>query len=331
MRAVLLCLLLLSCSDPMPAVMDATVARDASDAAAEASVRPELPRPMLDPRLFDCTATMPPMRRSTVGAACALDPTCRTPMISGHRGAGGDLGRIAPEDTLSAYRAAIALGIEFVETDPRPTADGVLVNVHDTTVDRTTSGTGEVLRMTAAEVRALRIQSGRYAGDFSCERVPTLVEILQLCRGRAVVLVDANKTDRVDLLVRAIQDADARDWAVFDTSDVGKIQRALAIDPTLRVQIRPRTVAEITSQLDQLAPHLPVLVEIARSDVAAGAPIIHARGTRVFTDIFVEDVVVGLQGDLSYYGRVLDDGADVVQTDRPDLVLDVLRRRGQRP
>jgi glycerophosphoryl diester phosphodiesterase len=292
------------------------------------------PTTTFGPALFDCTSLGPdgthlPQRASTVPVGCALDPACRTPQISGHRGVGGLLGRIAPEDTLAAYRAGIALGIEFVETDPRPTADGVIVNLHDTTVDRTTDGTGSVDQMTFAEIRALHIKAGSLAGDFSCERVPTLTELLQTCRGRVVVLVDANKTDRVDLLVQAIHDADAVEWAIFDTSSVDKIDRALAIDPQLHFQIRP-SLSEIAAQLDHFAPRLPTNVELQAADVGNGAPIVHARGARVLSDVFAEDVAAGLRGDVSVYARAFDAGIDAPQTDRPELVLQYLRLRGLR-
>ena len=102
--------------------------------------------PPIDPALFDCTSlAKPPLaRRAASAPECLRDPKCAGRFVSAHRGAGGDLGRIAPEDTLAAYRAGIALGVDIVETDPRPTADGVIVNVHDTSVDRTTDGTGDV-------------------------------------------------------------------------------------------------------------------------------------------------------------------------------------------
>ncbi|MSP62436.1 MAG: glycerophosphodiester phosphodiesterase family protein, partial [Myxococcales bacterium] len=214
--------------------------------------------PALDPRLFDCTSLGAdgmhlPERASAIPAACALDPACRTPQISGHRGVGGmtgNLGKIAPEDTLAAYRAAIALGIEFVETDPRPTADGVLVNMHDDSVERTTDGTGSVSQLSFATIRALHINPQGVPGDYACEKVPTLTEILKTCRGRVVVLIDANKTDRVDLLVQAVREADALDWAVFDTSSVDKIDQALKIVPKLRFMNRPASIAEITAQFD---------------------------------------------------------------------------------
>jgi len=286
--------------------------------------------PVLDPELFDCTAGGRPARASSIPVACALDPTCRTPQVAAHRGAGGLLGVLAPEDTLSAYRAGIALGVEFVETDPRPTADGVLVNIHDTEVDRTTDGTGAVSALTLAEIQALRIDPGTLRGDFSCERIPTLVEVLQTCRDRVVVLVDANKTDRVDLLVQAIHDADAVEWAIFDTSSIAKIDQALAIDPTLHFHIRPANPTELVDQLDHFAPRLPVIVELETDDRQAGSALVHQRGTRSLSDVFLEDAAAFGEPDVSPYTAVFDQGVDIVQTDRPDLVIELLRQRGAR-
>lgn len=291
--------------------------------------------PILDPRRFDCSSLGPdgkgrPERQSPIPVACALDPSCRRPQVAGHRGAGGMLGALAPEDTLAAYRAAIALGIEFAETDPRQTADGVLVNLHDPTVERTTDGRGAVSSLTLQQIQALRIKAEGFAGDFACERVPTLLEVLRSCRGRIVVLVDANKTDRVDLLVQAILDAEALDWAIFDTSSVDKIDRALKIEPSLRFQIRPSSVAEIAPQLDHFAPRLPVIVELERTDWVQGAALVHTRGSRAFSNVFVEDLIAMDGGDLSGYGKALDAGLDILQTDRPDRVLALLRQRGLR-
>ena len=289
--------------------------------------------PPIDPSLFDCTsdevrhgALLP--RTSLVPLACALDPACRTPQVAGHRGAGGQLGTNAPEDTLAAYRAGIALGIEYLETDPRPTSDGVLVNMHDPTVNRTTDGIGDVSAMTFEQVRALHIVTS-IPGDYGCEQVPTLQEILTVAKGRAVVLVDANKTDRVDLLVQAILDADAIDTAVFDTSDVAKIDAALAIEPTLHIMIRPAT-ADIEAQLDHFAPLMPTLVELDPADVAAGVPIVHARGGRAFSDVFGADVVYGIRGDTSGYEDALDLGLDVLQCDHPEAVVRLMQARGVR-
>src|SRR5437762_13585732 len=75
----------------------------------------------------------------------------RFPVGIAHRGAN----RVAPENTLPAFEAAIALGCDYVEIDVRATRDGQLVLLHDSTVDRTTDGSGRVAEMNFAAVRAL--------------------------------------------------------------------------------------------------------------------------------------------------------------------------------
>ena len=284
--------------------------------------------PPIDPALFDCTSlAKPPLaRRAASAPECLRDPKCAGRFVSAHRGAGGDLGRIAPEDTLAAYRAGIALGVDFVETDPRPTADGVIVNVHDTSVDRTTDGTGDVASMTFDELRKLHVKSDRVAGDFSCERIPTLEELLTTCRGRAVVLVDANKSDRVEAMVDAIRKADALDWAVFDTDDLAKIDRALAIEPRLMIMPRVQEIADVAPILTKYASHPPVLVEISSKVFPKGAAELHAAGLRVFTDVFIADLGVRSGADRKAYLDFFASGADVLQSDLPDEVLKALGR-----
>jgi glycerophosphoryl diester phosphodiesterase len=78
-----------------------------------------------------------------------LDPRAR--LVIGHR---GDR-RHAPENTLESLREAVAAGADAVEFDLRVSRDGVLVVIHDETVDRTTSGTGAVAAMTVAELKRL--------------------------------------------------------------------------------------------------------------------------------------------------------------------------------
>lgn len=85
-------------------------------------------------------------------------------IITGHRGALGT----EPENTLRSFRRAVADGCDEIELDLRVSADGELVIMHDATVDRTTSGSGEVSSLTLAELRALD------AGDG--ERIPTWAE-----------------------------------------------------------------------------------------------------------------------------------------------------------
>lgn len=288
------------------------------------SATPEVPGPP-DPATYDCRAPGPPARVDPVPVDCMLDRACATPLVSGHRGMGGSLGVTAPEDTVGAVYAAITFGVDFVETDPRPTADGFLVNHHDTDVSRTTTGTGEVADLTLAEVQALTLRTETFPGDWSCARIPTLEEVLLAAKDRVHVLVDANKTDRVDLLVQAIVDTDTLDWAVFDTSSPDKIEQALALEPDLHTMIRVDDLAQLEDQLARFADHPPVIVEI---DQAARelAPEVVARGHKPLMDVFLQDPAAILTGSLEEYQKVYDAGVVIAQSDRPDLVLELLER-----
>ncbi|MDP6444823.1 MAG: glycerophosphodiester phosphodiesterase family protein, partial [Pirellulaceae bacterium] len=83
-----------------------------------------------------------------VAGADAAEPT--RPLIVAHRG----LLRYAPENTLTNFRACLELRIGF-EFDVERTKDGHLVCIHDSTVDRTTNGTGKVSELTLAQIREL--------------------------------------------------------------------------------------------------------------------------------------------------------------------------------
>lgn len=110
--------------------------------------------------------------------------------VIGHRAGAG----IAPENTLAAIRQAIRLGVDYAEIDVRTTRDGALVIMHDATVDRTTDGHGAVRDLSLAAVRRLAVIN-RFGSGFRDERVPTLDEVLALCRGKINVYFDHKDAD----------------------------------------------------------------------------------------------------------------------------------------
>src|SRR5713226_4053262 len=80
-------------------------------------------------------------------------------LIIAHRGASGN----APENTLAAFRKAVALGATFSETDLQLSRDARFVAIHDATVNRTTNGQGAVHDMTLAELR--KLDAGSWFGS----------------------------------------------------------------------------------------------------------------------------------------------------------------------
>jgi glycerophosphoryl diester phosphodiesterase len=113
--------------------------------------------------------------RAAAGAATA-PPDCPVlPPVIGHRGAAAS----APENTLAGFRRAAALGCRWIEFDARLTGDGAIVVLHDSRLERTTDGSGRVVRLPLAAIRR-HDAGGWFAPAFTGEPVPTLDEALAL-------------------------------------------------------------------------------------------------------------------------------------------------------
>ena len=87
-----------------------------------------------------------------------------------------------PENTMEAFKAALDLGVDQLETDVHITKDGALVLIHDATVDRTTNGTGKVEDMTLAELQALDAGGGN--------KIPELTDLMELVKDHPTITLD---------------------------------------------------------------------------------------------------------------------------------------------
>ena len=105
--------------------------------------------------------------------------------VAAHRG----FSEKYPENTMEAFRAALEVGADEIETDVRVTADGELVLIHDDTVGRTTDGTGKVCEMTLNELRTLDAGVKKGA-EFAGAKVPTLRELLELVKDHPTLTLD---------------------------------------------------------------------------------------------------------------------------------------------
>lgn len=102
-----------------------------------------------------------------------------------HRGASG----YAPENTIAAFDKAAEMKADYIEIDVQRSKDGELVIIHDTTVDRTTDGTGYVKDLTFEQIRSL--DAGSWMGErFKGEKIPTFDEILDRYHGKIGILVE---------------------------------------------------------------------------------------------------------------------------------------------
>lgn len=102
-----------------------------------------------------------------------------------HRGATA----YAPENTIAAFDLAVDMKADYIEIDVQRSKDGELVLIHDTTVDRTTDGTGKVGDLTLEQLRSL--DAGSWKGEqFAGEPIPTFEEILDHYHGKIGILIE---------------------------------------------------------------------------------------------------------------------------------------------
>lgn len=111
------------------------------------------------------------------------------PLVFAHRGGA----RIGPENTLSAFERAHALGVDGFELDVRLSRDGEVMVIHDADVDRTTNGSGKVSAMTSAELRALDAgcrfkDSGDSPAADGDTRIPLLRDVLARFPGEMLII-----------------------------------------------------------------------------------------------------------------------------------------------
>jgi len=232
-----------------------------------------------------------------------------------HRGASG----YAPENTLAAFRRAVAQGVTFIETDLHLTRDVHFVAIHDDTVDRTTSGRGAVKEMTLAEIRKLDAGAW-FASEFIGERVPILDEILDFSRKHDVVFYLELKSDGFwggeHALISALRDS-------------GEIQRMVIIsfEPAILANLRKLEPLLMTGMLSdgQLANPFEQALEI-------GARQLVLRGDLLTPNLLLEahrrdiQVVCWTVNQPAHMRLLASAGVDGIMSDYPDRLLAALKK-----
>ena len=219
-----------------------------------------------------------------------------------------------PENTLPAFQAAIDAGADYFELDVRTTSDGKFVLMHDSTLDRTTNGTGEVHKHTFDEIRALDA-GAKFSPSFAGTKVPTLDEAFDLAHGKINVYVDTKYADPQQL-IDTIMHHDMQDHVViygnpFFLYDVHKINPALKVMPEA-----------ITSDICKflVRGYQPKVIAFDandfKDDVIGCAKQANAK-------IYVDRL--GDADNPETWQKAIDQGADGIQTNLPGELAQYLR------
>ena len=245
------------------------------------------------------------------------------PLAFAHRGGAYHPEIEGLENTLAAFRHAVALGYTYLETDVHVTRDGVLLAFHDTVLDRVTDRTGSIAEATWDEVQQALIGGS--------EPVPTLAQLFDAFPD-ARFNIDLKSEGAVEALAGFLDEREAWDRVLvgsFSARRMGAFRRrtkgqvatsahplevvAFVLSPSARLArllTRARPVAlQVPHRRGRLRVVSPGLVRRA-----------HAAGVQVH---------VWTIDDPDEMNVLLDRGVDGIMTDRTDILRDVLRARGQ--
>lgn len=233
-------------------------------------------------------------------------------LIVAHRGSSGS----APENTLAAFRKAIADGADGIELDVRLTRDGELVVLHDQRINRTTNGRGKIWDLTLAEMRQFDAGSW-YAKKFSRERIPTLREVLDLLPQHFLLNIEV-KTDGQprarqrlsESLARLLREEKSAGRVVVSSFDHKFLKRFHQLAPAIRIGALYLPLRDFRKKPSRMCRSIG-----ATAFICSNAQL----NARIATDVLNEGLALACYGvnrrqDVE---KVLALGASILITDYP--------------
>lgn len=152
-----------------------------------------------------------------------------------HRGASA----FAPENTMEAFKLAVEMNADGIETDVHLSKDNVLILMHDEKLDRTTNGTGYIKDYTYEELKQFNANYNKEGYEFC--HIPTLNELLQLCKDTGILLNIEVKTDMIwydeieRRIVELVKEYGVEDKVIYSSFNHYSLKKLKEVDPNAKV------------------------------------------------------------------------------------------------
>ncbi|QDU73096.1 Glycerophosphoryl diester phosphodiesterase [Bremerella volcania] len=232
--------------------------------------------------------------------------------IMAHRGASSK----APENTLASFQQAIEDGADWIELDVQETADGQVVVMHDSDFMKLSKDPLKIWDATSDKLKGIDVGSWK-SPDFADQRVPTLAEVLALCKDKVGVNIELKYYGHDQMLEQRVADVvdqqGMNDQVMAMSLKREGVQKMKAIRPQWKVGLLMSVAAGNLSKLD--ADFLAVNARFADVLLIDQA---HDNGKQVF---------VWTVNDAATMSTMMSRGVDGILTDKPELAQSVLEQR----
>jgi glycerophosphoryl diester phosphodiesterase len=227
-----------------------------------------------------------------------------------------------PENSVPAIKEAIRLGVDIVELDVKVTKDGIPVLMHDRTIDRTTTGSGDPEQYTLAELKEFRLI---HNGDTTEEQIPTFEEALRLTKNNIMIDIDL-KTDQLAPIIATIKNAGCEKQVFFFDNDYNALQYIRDEDPNFYLMPRAYSYEMADSAIVRFKPQV-VHIDFSFYN-AEVTELIKSNHARIWINALGNiDPAFGTPKEDEALDKTLKYGANIIQTDQPELLLKALKKR----
>lgn len=250
-----------------------------------------------------------------------------------------------PENSIGAIDACIALGVDMIEIDVRQTADGELVLMHDETLDRTTDGSGRVSDISLHELRSLFLRrgAGGSGAALTQEKVPTLREALMRSQGKILVNIDA-KEDVIPEALELVWNLGLGDEVLMKSADspdeieadMASVYGAVLFMPIVAQERSGKPLSEVISEYTSTNPIAFEVLFDDREWFREGSDDLLRSNLRAWVNTMKPIYSAGLwdsdavRSPDAVWGELVNDGANMIQTDKPAEAIAYLQSTGRR-
>ena len=274
--------------------------------------------------------------------AALHDASTRYVVVVAHR---GDW-RNYPENSIPAIESVIRMGVDVMELDVKMTRDSVLVLSHDWTLNRTTTGSGNISDYTYEQLLAFDLKRG-HGIAIPGLKIPTLRQALEVCKDRIVVNVDQG-FDYYDQVLAITEELGMTDQVLIKNGQpLDKVQQKMSRHAHKMMYMPVVSVAggsDMSTFNSYLAnpEAVPIAFELCfdtlDDNVMNTARRVLDAGSKVWVNTIWGSLCGDHDDDRAYdspdpdkiYGPILDLGTSIIQTDRPEFLIKYLEKKGRR-
>jgi len=257
-------------------------------------------------------------------------------LVTAHR---GDW-RNTPENSIQALKNCIAMGVDIMELDLKKTKDGHLVIMHDQTIDRTTTGKGNVSDYSLAELKTFFLRAG--SGHPTKHRVPTFKEILSIAKNKIIIDVDKGY-DYYPQVIKELREQGMIGQAIVNVKgstplsqieqEIGKIEEDITIMPIVDMKR-----ADASAIINSYKPHQKTIIQ-ANFSTDTLAVLKSMASLRANYGLWInslwpeqngghdDDLAVEENKKEESWGWLINHKANLIQTDRPKELIEYLRAK----